>query len=312
MIVITGSLAYDHIMDFPGYFKDHILPDKIHILNVSFLVNTLKRQSGGIAGNVAYNLALLGEKPTIIASAGSDFSSYKEELTKLGVDTSNIEVHNDDTTASAFITTDLDDNQIAGFYPGAMSRARDLSLTCLPEKPKLVLIGANDPLAMRNFVEECQRLSLDYIFDPAQQLISLSLEQIRVGVTSSKVVIGNDYEIQLIQKKLNLTKKELLKLTEILITTRGVAGSLIETGEEIYNIPIAKPIDRTDPTGAGDAYRAGIIKGLIRGWDFEKMGRVAALCATYAIEQYGTQEHSFTKGEFEKRFRVEFGEKIRI
>jgi len=312
MIVITGSLAFDHIMDFPGYFKDHILPDKIHILNVSFLVRTLKRQRGGIAGNVAHNLGLLRESPTVFATAGGDFVLYQEKLTEVGVDVSQIKIYDGESTALAFITTDLDDNQIAGFYPGAMSHARDLSLTALPEKPRLVLIGANDPRAMRNFIYECQRLNVDYIFDPAQQLVTLTAEHIKTGVLGSKVTIGNDYEIQLIMRKLELSKKELLRGTEVLITTRGVKGSVIETDNQEFEIPIAKPKKRVDPTGVGDAYRAGIVKGLIKGWDFEKMGKVAALCATYALEQYGTQEHSFTKREFEGRYKKEFGEKVEL
>lgn len=312
MIIITGSLAFDHIMDFPGYFKDHILPDKRHILNVSFLVRTLRRQRGGIAGNIAYNLALLGESSTIFATAGADFGAYKSQLTGIGVDTSQIRIYEDTVTAVAFITTDLDDNQIAGFYPGAMSRASELSLTALPEKPRIILIGANEPRAMKSFVNECHKLAIDYIFDPAQQLSSLQKEQIETGVLGAKVVIGNDYEIELIQNKIKLSKKEILKEAEILITTRGGAGSVIATKGCEVQIPIAKPRKIVDPTGAGDAYRAGIIKGLIRDWDFEKMGKVAALCATYALEQYGTQEHSFTKGEFEERYLEEFGDKVEL
>lgn len=299
-------------MDFPGYFKDYILPDKIHILNISFLVKTLRRQRGGIAGNIAYNLALLGESSTIFSTAGADFGAYKRHLTEIGVDTSQIRIYEDTATATAFITTDLDDNQIAGFYPGAMSRASELSLEALPERPRLALIGANEPSAMKSFVNECHKLAIDYIFDPAQQLPSLSKEQIETGILGAKVVVGNDYEIELIQNKIGLSKKEILKKAGILITTKGVAGSVIATRDCQVQIPIAKPKKIVDPTGAGDAYRAGIIKGLIRNWDFEKMGRVAALCATYALEQYGTQEHYFTKEEFEKRYFEEFGEEIEL
>ncbi len=313
MIIVTGSLAFDHIMDFPGRFSEHILPEKIHILNVSFLVDTLKRQRGGVAGNIAHNLALLGEKPAILAAAGEDFSAYGAFLASEGVNISNIKIIPREYTASAFITTDLADNQITGFYPGAMNQADALSLKAIGSKKiDLVLIAADKPSAMRRYARECQELGIPYIFDPSLQIVRLSNEDLEIGIRGAKVLIGNDYEIQLILNRLKTTERELLQHVELLISTLGERGSLIHTRRGVIEIPIARPRAITDPTGAGDAYRAGVVKGLLHSWPLEKMGRAAALAAVYAIESYGAQEHSFTQDEFVRRYRENFGEAIEL
>jgi len=313
MILIAGSLAYDNIMDFPGRFAEHILPEKIHILNVSFLVETLKRQRGGIAGNIAHSLALLGERPAILAAAGEDFDSYREFLKSEGVNTDYIQIVPGEFTATAFITTDLSDNQITGFYPGAMKNADELSLTQFAEgKLDIVLIGADKPEAMMRYCRECQELNIPYIFDPSQQIVRLSDEDLQVGISGAKVIIGNDYEIQLISNRLNMTEDDLKHCAEYLIITLGEKGSVIHTGGERYEIPIAKPHNIIDPTGAGDAYRAGIIKGLTHGWEPDVMGRVASQAAVYAIETYGAQEHQYSQSEFEARFNESFGSEIQL
>ncbi|MBI1729381.1 carbohydrate kinase family protein [Candidatus Acetothermia bacterium] len=313
MIIVTGSLAFDHIMDFPGRFSEHILPEKIHILNVSFLVDTLKRQRGGVAGNIAHNLALLGERPVILAAAGEDFQEYSKFLSAEGIDLSHVRIIPGDYTASAFITTDLADNQITGFYPGAMGQADLLSLKDFdPKKIELVLIAADKPSVMVKYSRECQELGIPYIFDPSQQIVRLSNEELRIGIQGAKVLIGNDYEIQLILNRFKATEEDLLKQVTFLISTLGEKGSHIHTRYGVVEIPIAKPNEITDPTGAGDAYRAGIIKGMIHNWPLEVMGRVAALSAVYAIESYGAQEHRYTKSEFVKRYQENFGAEIEL
>jgi adenosine kinase len=300
-------------MDFPGRFSDHILPEKIHILNVSFLVDTLKRQRGGVAGNIAHNLALLGERPIILAAAGEDFQDYAKFLSAEGIDISHIRIIPGDYTASAFITTDLADNQITGFYPGAMGHADLLSLKEFdPKKIEFVLIAADKPSVMVKYARECQELGIPYIFDPSQQIVRLSNEELQIGIQGAKVLIGNDYEIQLILNRFKATEQDLLKHVTFLISTLGEKGSRIHTRYGVVEIPIAKPKEITDPTGAGDAYRAGIIKGMIRNWPLEVMGRVAALSAVYAIESYGAQEHHYTKTEFVKRYQENFGTEIEL
>jgi adenosine kinase len=310
-IIVTGSMAFDHIMDFPGYFKDHILPDKVHMLNVSFLVNSLKRQRGGCAANIAYNLALLQERPTIMATVGTDFGEYREWLENNGVDTSSLKVIDDEFTASAFVTTDKSDNQITGFYPGAMSYADQLSFRDLQAGAvDMAIISPNNPAAMAKYAVECSELGIPYIFDPGQQVVSLTPESLVDGARHAKVLIANDYEYEMIKNKCELGMADLCRMAEIVIVTLGEEGSEIRTNGDVVRIPPAKAHDVVDPTGAGDAYRAGVIKGLLRGYDLEKMGRVAGLTAVYALEKYGTSAHHFTLAEFEERYRENFGEAL--
>ena len=311
MILIAGSLAYDNIMDFPGKFADHILPDKIHMLSVSFLVDTLKRQRGGIAGNIAHSLALLGENPAIIATAGEDFDSYAEFLKSEGVNTDHIKIIPGEYTATCYITTDMSDNQITGFYPGAMKDADSISLSQFnSDEIDIVLIGADKPEAMIKYARECQELNIPYIFDPSQQIVRLSDEDLQLGISGAKVLIGNDYEIELITSRLGMSNKDILQAVEYLIITLGEKGSEIHTRDGSYTIPIAPSREIVDPTGAGDAYRSGVIKGLVHGWDAEKMGRVAAQAAVYAVETYGAQEHSYSPSDFKARYQESFGEAI--
>lgn len=309
-IVVTGSIAFDNIMDFPGYFKDHILPEKVHILSVSFLVETLKRQRGGAAANVAYNLALLGERPRLLGAVGDDFAEYGAELEAQGVDTSAIWAVPGEYTASAFITTDRDDNQIAGFYPGAMRQAGDLSLKDLGGEISLVVITPDDPGAMARYPSECKDLSIPYVYSPAQQIVSLSSEQLIEGVTGAKVVIGNDYEMEMIAGKTGQTPADLLGMAEIVITTLGERGSQIATADGVIEIEAVPPSHVADPTGAGDAYVAGVAYGIARGDPPEDFGRVAALAASHAIEEHGTQAHTYNPAEFAAKCLAHYGEDL--
>lgn len=308
-ILVSGSLAYDHIMDFQGHFKDHILPEKVHILNVSFLVNSLRKLRGGCAAIIAFNLALLQEHPTVIGTVGHDFEDYRRWLEEAGVDTSAIKIINDEFTASCFITTDKDSNQITGFYPGAMNYAHELKVADYQSKGmKLAIVSPNDPEAMISHARECRELGLPYIYDPGQQVIFLEGEVLLDGIRGSRAVIGNDYELGIIEKKTGRTPEQLLELTEMVIVTRGQYGSTIITRDRSVDVPVAAEREVVDPTGGGDAYRAGIIKGLLHGYSLEQMGRVAALAATYCIEQYGTQSHSYTPAEFATRYAENFAD----
>ncbi|NUM25747.1 MAG: carbohydrate kinase family protein [Candidatus Buchananbacteria bacterium] len=305
-ILVTGSVAYDRIMDFPGFFKNEILPEKLHILNVSFLVKELKESFGGTAGNIAYNLSLLGLKPSILAHVGvRDFILYEAWLRRNKIDFSQIKILPGQHTASAYIITDRADNQIAGFFPGAMSKpvsGKNFSVRDV----MLAIVSAQHPLDMVALPKIFKQKTVPYIFDPGQQTSSLTGGQLKTAISGSKVLIGNDYEISLILKKTGWSLKNILKRTEMLVTTLGPAGSEIRRGNEVYKIKPAKPKNNLDPTGAGDAYRAGLIKGLIAGWDLKKTGQLAGLVAVYTVEQYGTQTHRFSLAELKQRYTLNF------
>ncbi len=306
-IIVTGSLAFDHIMTFPGHFKDHILPDKVHVLNVSFLVNSLKRQRGGTAGNIAYSAALLGLRPRLLAAAGGDFAEYRAILERHGVDTGPVFVAEDDFCASAFITTDRDDNQITGFYPGAMLRAGEARLRdAVEETTELAIVAANEPATMVRLARECRELGVPYIFDPGQGLPVLSGDNLVEGMTGARVLIANDYEMALIAEKTGLDRTALRERVELLVTTYGEQGSEFDARGEVLRVPAAPALEVVDPTGAGDAYRAGLMLGLTRGFSLELTGRIAAQAATYAVEHLGTQEHHYTPAEFIERFNRTF------
>ena len=308
-IVVTGSVAFDYIMSFPGYFKDHILPEKIDILSVSFLVDSLKRQRGGCATNIAYNLALLGERPTIMATVGQDFAEYRAWLESRGVDTSGIVVIEDDFTASFFVSTDQRGSQIASFYTGAMSKAGRLSFrTAGHQQVQLAIVSPNDPAAMTAYARECADLGIPYIYDPSQQIIRLSADDLIEGTRDAAMLIVNDYEFEMIKKKTDLPDAELADLAGLLIITRGEKGSTIFTGDAKIEIPAVPPRRLADPTGVGDAYRAGVIKGMLHGASWQTTGRMAALAATYALEEHGTQNHQYSRQEFAARYRETFGE----
>jgi len=307
-IVVTGSIAFDYIMSFPGRFKDHILPDKIHMLSVSFLVDSMRKERGGCAPNIAYSLALLGERPTVMGTVGQDFSDYRAWLERQGVDTSLIREIPDLFTASFFVNTDQDNNQIASFYTGAMARARDLSFRELGvTHADWVIISPNDPAAMTQYAAECKALGIPYIYDPSQQIIRLSPDELAASADGARILIVNDYELEMFKNKTGLTDEGVRKLPDALIVTRGEEGSTIWADGRRVDVPAVSPKILCEPTGVGDAYRAGIIKGVIRGYSWEATGRIASLAATYVLEEHGTQNHRYTCPQFAARYEGVFG-----
>ncbi|MGB9737977.1 MAG: carbohydrate kinase family protein [Chloroflexus aggregans] len=308
-IVVTGSLAFDYIMDFPGYFKDFMLSDKAHIISVSFLVDSMRKMRGGVAGNIAYNLSLLGERSLIVGSAGHDFDAYREWLEEQGIDTSGITIIEHEFTSSCFINTDKANNQIVAFYAGAMAHDHHNSLLNRGlTVDDLVLISPTNPDAMRRFALECQQMGVPYIFDPGKQTPRLDADLLEVGLRGAQVLISNDYEFGMMAKCLGLSEDELIGRAPITVVTRGVDGShIFVDGQLAAAIPIAPVEEVRDPTGAGDAYLAGIAFGLVHRLSWEMTGRIAALCAAYAIEERGCQEHRFTLPQFVARYRAAFG-----
>ncbi|MDQ7824080.1 MAG: carbohydrate kinase family protein [Candidatus Eremiobacteraeota bacterium] len=310
-IIITGSLAYDNILKFPGFFKEHILPDKIEKLNVSFLVDSMKKLRGGCAANIAYSLALLGKRPHVMGTVGEDFGEFRTWMEAQGIETSLIKVIPGEYTASCFITTDRSSNQITGFYAGAMASAHTLSFHELKnEKVEIAIISPNDPGAMVKYCRECREASIPFIFDPGHQIPRLEPEQILENIRGSRFTIQNDYELDMILHKTGKSEQELLEITGGLIVTKGSQGSFIKTKEQTYSIPPVTPRIVADPTGAGDAYRSAIIMGILCGLDFMAMGKLASLVATYVVEVCGTTEHHFTFQELKARYEQVFGEAL--
>jgi len=305
-IVITGSIAYDYLMTFPGRFQEHILPEQIANLSVSFLVDTMVRERGGVATNIAYTLALLGERPRVMATVGQDFEDYRFWLEVQGVDTSAIKTIKDEFTASFFVSTERDTHQIAMFYTGAMAHAHTLSFKDLPpsiSEVDLAVISPNDPGAMVQYAAECQALGIPYLYDPSQQIVRLSGEQLRAGINGARLLMVNAYEFGMIQEKTGLTQRDISRQVEILVITQGERGSEIHAGGQSISVPVVPPEHIVDPTGVGDAYRAGFIKGLALDAPLETAGRLGAVAAAYVLEQKGTQNHCFTREEFVARYR---------
>jgi len=306
-VVCAGSIAYDYILTFKGRFKDHILPDKTHILNLSFLVDDLRKRRGGVAGNYAYNLHLLGYPAAVLATAGSDAAEYRAWLEGHGIDCRGLRLLDDEMTATGFTTTDMDDNQLTGYYGGAMRKAALLGLDDGPPNPEAVIIGPNDPAAMTRLAGEARDRALKFVFDPAHQLPHLSGDDLTSSSRGAWILIGNDYELEMISQRTGREVVGLLELSEMVVTTLGRHGSRIATRSQTVDVPAAPATREVDPTGAGDAYRSGLVAGLLRGLDLLSAGRVASLAATYAIEQVGTIEHTYTIEEFAGRYREAFG-----
>jgi len=309
-VLITGSIAYDYIMQFPGFFQEHILPEKIANLSVSFLVDSMKKQRGGVATNIAYNLALLGERPRIMATVGQDFADYRKWLEENNVDTSAIVEISDDFTASFFVSTDGKQNQIAMFYTGAMAHAHKLSFKqhARGDTIDLVVISPNDPRAMVQYVRECKELGLAYVYDPSQQIIRLSGEELADGVRGSAMTIVNEYEFEMLKNKTGWSDAQVTAQTQVLIVTLGEKGSHIRAEGQSFSVPSVPARRQADPTGVGDAYRAGVIKGYLKKLAWETIGRLGSLAATYALEEYGTQNHRYDLPAFTARFREAFGQ----
>jgi adenosine kinase len=307
-IYISGSMAYDRIMDFPGKFSDYILPDKIHILNVCFNVNGLTEKFGGTAGNIAYTLSLLKEMPTIMATIGKDYGSYFEWLEKNDISTEGIKVFPEEFTAGAYITTDKSDNQITGFNPGAMKYRAGYSLDEVDPDRAIVLIAPGNLQDMISYAKDCRDRGIPYVCDPGQSLSLWEGSQLREWLDGSMMLISNDYELELVMNITGTDKKGLLRLSGMIITTLGEKGALISSIDSSERIPSAEVSNVVDPTGAGDAFRSGLLKGIVDGRDIETSVRMGAVAATYAIENYGTQEHHFTFEDFLNRYRMNFGE----
>lgn len=306
-IFVSGSLAYDRIMDFPEKFSDHILPDKIHILNVCFMVNGLREQFGGTAGNIAYNLALLGEQPFILATAGKDFHSYENWLSDHGLRLDAIRIISDEFTAGAYITTDKADNQITGFNPGAMKYPCLYAIDGAKPEETLAIVAPGNLEDMIAYPKNYRERNIPYIFDPGQSIPALSNDALIEALTGSKLFISNDYELEMVMRSTGMPKGDLLKKTGAIITTLGERGALISTSEEDIQISAVPAAQVLDPTGAGDAFRAGLIKGLVMGKSLATAGQMGAVCAGYSVECQGTQCHRFSQDEFWNRYEANFG-----
>ncbi|MGO8969887.1 MAG: carbohydrate kinase family protein [Myxococcaceae bacterium] len=308
-IVVTGSLAYDYLMTFPGRFREHLLQDRMHRMTVSFLVDDMRKLRGGVAGNIAYSLALLGERPKLVATAGDDFEEYRAALEAVGVDASGVKVIPGTFTASCFINTDQDANQLVAFYAGALAHAQLASLDPMHLGPAdWVVVSPADPAAMEATVAGCLRARVPYVFDPGKQTPRLEAEQIVRGMKTASVVIGNDYEFGLMAQKTGHSEAALQALAPVAVVTRGELGStILVRGQPPIDIPTAPIEALVDPTGAGDAYLAGLVFAVARRLSWPVAGRVAALAAAYALEQRGCQEHHYSRSDFIARYRKAFG-----
>ncbi len=307
-IVVTGSIAYDYLMFFSGKFSDHFLPDKLDRISVSFLVDSLHKRSGGCAANIAYNLALLEERPLLVGLVGKDFGEYRSNLERSGVDTSYTYEIENEFTASFFGNTDQAGNQISSFYTGAMRYSSEISLkNIVKERSILVIISPNDPKAMVEYVHECKEMQVPFIFDPGQQIVQLNGQSLREGAEGSKMLILNEYECEMFKKKTSLSDQNLLELSETVVITLGDKGSTIYTKEKVFEIPITPPNRVVDPTGVGDGYRAGLVKGMVLGFSWDISGRMGSLAATYVLETDGPQSHHYQLKDFIRRYFQVFG-----
>lgn len=305
-IILTGSVAFDYLMTFPGFFKEHFIPEKLEHISLSFLVDSMVRRRGGISPNIAYTLALLGGKPRVMATVGEDFAEYRAFLEKVGVDTTLMKVIPGDFTASFFANTDQSNAQIASFYPGAMDHAGQLSFHDVDDKPDLVVISPNAPDAMVQYPQECNDLGIPYLYDPSQQIPRMMGVDLRKGVEGAHALMVNDYEFELIKKHTEMSETEILGDRRFTVITRGEDGASIYTDGEEYRTPVVSPKQIADPTGVGDAFRGGFLTGVSHDLDWEICGKIGALAATYCLETSGPQEHDYTPKEFVARFREHF------
>ena len=310
-VMISGSVAYDTIMVFDGHFKDHILPDQVHMLNVSFLAPSLKREFGGCAANIAYGLKALGGDPLVLAAiGGQDGADYLRRFASLGIDCARIRSIDEHYTAQAFITTDLSDNQITAFHPGAMGKADEVSASVDGLGAVWGIVAPNGKAAMLRHAREFTEQGLPFIFDPGQGLPMFNGEELLQFLGLAEYCTVNDYEAKLMMERTSQSLSELAKQVKALIVTRGGEGSHIHTAGGLIEIPPVK-VDPKDPTGCGDAYRAGLVHGIVQGYDWEVTGRIASLIGAIKIEQAGTQNHAFTRTEFDDRYKASFGHAIR-
>ena len=305
-LIVTGSIAYDYLMSFPGKFTEHFLAEHMQRISLSFLVDSMDKRRGGCAPNIAYTLALLGERPYLMGAAGQDFGEYRQWLDAAGIDTSLVRQVPDKFTASFFCSTDTENNQIASFYTGGMAHAAELSFRTI-DAPGLVIISPNDPAAMIQYAEECRTLQIPFIFDPGQQCARLSGPELRDGIIGARIVICNDYEFELIRQKTGMSERDVLDVADGLVITRGEAGCSIYQGAGRIDVTAVPPARIVDPTGVGDAFRGGFMKGMAVATPYRTCAQLGSVAATYALEHLGGQSHAYTMGEFKARYEEHFG-----
>ena len=311
-ILLTGSVAYDYLMTFPGQFKEQILPERLASISLSFLVDSMSKQRGGIAPNIAYTMALLGQKPRVMATVGEDFGDYRTWLDSKGVDTSLMKVVPGIFTASFFATTDHDSAQIASFYPGAMAYSSSQSLKDLDKRPDLVIVSPSSPDAMMKFPAECSELGIKYLYDPSQQVLRLEGSELARDMEGAYFLFCNDYEFGLISKKTGWSLDQILEHVKVLVITRGKDGADLYSDGDSVHIPTVPEDEVVDPTGVGDAFRGGFLAGYAHGFDWKLCGEIGSLSAVYCLEQRGTQNHYYTSADFVKRFRRHFDDGGRL
>jgi adenosine kinase len=315
---VTGSVAFDYLMRFPGRFVEHLIPDRLERLSVSFLVDEMRRVPGGCAPNIAYGLALLGERPRLLATAGHDAAEYRDALREAGVDVSGLRLYPDLFTASFFVSTDRDQNQIASFYTGAMARARELSMRDeAARSAALVVVSPNDPDAMRRYTAECRDLGIPFLYDPSQQVARLTGEELLEGARDAWMLVVNDYELGIFSQKTGLPPEEIEGRLPVVVTTHGAEGSSISVagdgGRVRHAIPVARlEREALDPTGVGDAYRAGLLRGVRLSLPWDVAGRMGSVAAAIGLEAQGPQPSPYTTAEFRARYERTFGAEPRL
>ncbi len=308
-VIVTGSIATDYLMKYPGMFREHILIEQTGKLSVSFLVEEKEMSRGGIGPNISYTMALLGERPRLMGTVGQDFGDYRAWLEQKGIDTSLVVAYPGEFTATFTVITDLEQNQIAGFHSGAMARGRELTYRGLDMKSiDYVIISPHDPEGMIRNCTECRELGLRFIFDPSQQLARLDGDQVLQAMQGAFGMTVNDYELELIKSKTGLSESGILNRVGMLVVTRGMDGSTIMSKDRRIDAPIVPADIVADPTGVGDAFRGGLLVGLMRGYPWDITARIGALAATYCLEQVGTMNHRYTVPQFVARYREHFGD----
>jgi adenosine kinase len=308
-LIVTGSIAFDYLMSFPGRFTEHFLPEHMNRVSLSFLVDSMDKRRGGCAPNIAYTLALLGERPKLMATAGQDFGDYRQWMEGAGIDTSLVKTVDGKFCASFFCSTDQHNNQIASFYTGAMANAAELSFRGLPglASDALVIISPNDPDAMVQYAEECSTMGIKYIWDPGQQCARMGGDQLKDGIIGAFMVICNDYEFELIRQKTGFGEQDVLANVPLLVVTRGEHGCTVMTKDGAVDVPAVQPDRIEDPTGVGDAFRGGFMKGLAAALPYPTCAKLGSVAATYALEHLGGTYHAYSREEFKTRYETHFG-----
>ncbi len=310
MLIITGTIAFDYIMDFPGSFSDHIMSEHIKNVNLSFIVNKFAKRRGGTAGNVSYNLGLLHTPHILFSTAGKDIEEYKSHFLKMGIDFSWVETQKNNYTATGFAMTDKTNNQIWGYFYGAAEAIGELKLEKVAGKKDLVLIGPSGARGSLSLIRQCVKLGISYMFDPGFILTQVSNEDLGYGIKHAKYIIGNDYEIKLIKDRISDWQK--IFYHKIVITTLGDKGSKIINNNMSYNISSVQPAKIVDPTGAGDAWRSGFLTGVDNGFDLVTCAQLGSVAASFVLEEYGTQEHYYSKEKFLQRYFQSYGKLIKL